>query len=106
MRAQGSTAVATVGHISGAHRGTAEVGGRPPTPTSGTAQGLVTGALGMKTQPPWGPLELTGLLLIRGPQGRIESEVSSSPPGTLYRDSAKEPQVASEGKASCPGSTP
>lgn len=55
MRAQGSAAVAGVSHVSGAHRGTAEVGGAPPTPTAGTAQGLATGALGMKTQPLWGP---------------------------------------------------
>ena len=49
MRAQGSAAVAGVRHVSGAHRGTAEVRGAPPTPTSGAAQGLATGALGMKT---------------------------------------------------------
>ena len=98
--------VAGVGHISGAHRGTAKVGGTPPTPTSSTAQGLATGALGMKTQPPWGPPELMGLLLIRGPQGHVRSEVSSSPPGVLCRDRAKEPQVASEGQTSCPSSTP
>lgn len=55
MRAQGSAAVAGVSHISGAHQGTAEAGGAPPTPTSGTAQVLATGALRMKTQPIQGP---------------------------------------------------
>lgn len=56
MRAQGSAAVAGVSHISGAHQGTAEGGrGAPPTPTSGTAQVLATGALRMKTQPIQGP---------------------------------------------------
>lgn len=102
MRAQGSAAVAGVSHISGAHQGTAEVGGGTPNPNLRHSSGPGHWGPENENSATPGTPELMGLLLIRGPQGRVRSEVSSGPQESSAETAPRSPRWPQRGRPPAP----